>query len=48
MADKPPDEHHTIYATRIIAQVEVSGGSPAVAPTSVLYGPFVGPLGGPV
>ena len=25
-----------------------TGGAPAVAPTSVLYGPFVGPLGGPV
>jgi len=24
MADKPPDEHHTIYATKIIIQVEVS------------------------
>jgi hypothetical protein len=36
------------YLAEGVQLCEDQGGAAAAAPTSVLYGPLVGPLGGPV
>jgi len=38
----------TIYGDRILTDVYLTAAGGAVAPTSVIYGPLMGPLGGPI
>ena len=37
-----------IYGNRILVDVYLTAAGGAVAPTSVIYGPLFGPMGGPI
>ena len=49
--DLPEDQSETTVFNSWIETGDTfaeANGAPAIAPTSVIYGPLVGPLGGPI